>query len=262
MNEIYQVKTSIGKFRVEKTETHLKVGGKRFCVEIRFGQKESELQWLITKDGGCELDNKPIQGSHTVHMLNLSFTLLKLYTYATKVTFLDNSKFDCIFHDGSKTTIFMNKYNYLFHGGTWYDTKMKAVPIDPTQKTLYEETKVLYTDPSVKQPFDFRNPLLQEELSPIYNEVKTWKEFADALHQKYTKEILCRKIAPWYSYALAILTKNRMLPEYWSIDITDLVSVPFTRVSTSQKGGKTRKNYNLYNDEYTMSPTELYNKII
>jgi hypothetical protein len=263
MNEIYQVKTSIGKFRVEKTETHLKVGAKRFCVEIRFGKSQrSELQWLITKDGGCELDDKPIQGSHTVHMLNLSFTLLKRYTDTTHLTFLDNSKFDCSFHDGSKITIFMNKYNYLFHGGTWYDTKMNATPIDPIQTSLYEETKALYIDPSVKQPFDFRNPLLQAELSPIYDEVKTWKEFADALHKKYTKEILCRKISPWYSYAVAILTKNRMLPEYWSIDITDLTDVPFTRVPVSQRGGRTRRQYSLYNGDYTMSPSEIYNKII
>ena len=29
--------------------------------------------------------------------------------------------------------------------------------------------------------------MLQIELSPIYDSVNTWKEFADALHEKYDK---------------------------------------------------------------------------
>jgi hypothetical protein len=40
--ERFYVQTAVGKFRVEKTETHLKVGGRRFCVEIRIS--DSELQ--------------------------------------------------------------------------------------------------------------------------------------------------------------------------------------------------------------------------
>lgn len=259
--EKFYVQTVVGKFRVEKTETHLKVGGRRFCVEIRIS--DSELQWLITKDGGCELDDKPIQGNATIHLLHLSFTLLKLYNDTSHITFLDNSKFDCAFDDGSKTTIFMNKYNYLFHGGTWYDIKTNAFPLDPSQRGMYNETKALYTDPSVKQPFDFRNPILQKELNPIYEQATTWKEFADALYEKYDKEVLCRKIAPWYSYAVAALTKNRMLPEYWVIDISSLTPIPFTRVPSSQKGGRTRKYYALRKPGYhTLSPSELYSKNI
>ena len=34
-NGIYYIKTSVGNFRVEKTSDHLKVGGTRFCVEIK-----------------------------------------------------------------------------------------------------------------------------------------------------------------------------------------------------------------------------------
>jgi hypothetical protein len=265
-SERYTVKTSVGKFRVEKSKDHLKIGGAKFCVEIKcndVNSEESELQWLITKDGGCELDDKPIQGNSTVHLLYLSFTLLKTYGRTRYIHLLDNSKFDCEFEDGTKTTVFMNKYNYLFHGGTWYDTKTNAIPLDPTQKELYTETKSLYTDPSVKkQGFDFRNPLLQAELTPLYEAATTWKEFAEALHAKYNRADLCRKIAPWYSYAVAIFTKNRMLPEYWKIDITELPPIPFTRLSSG--GGKIRKrNYILPSQDYTLlSPSELYSKRI
>ena len=265
-DDAYIVKTAFGKFRVEKTKEHIKVGGSNFCVEIKFSEispELSELQWLITKDGGRELDDKPIHGSDTIHLLYLSFTLLKTYINAKRVTLLDNSKYDCEFVDGSKTTIFMNKYNYLFHGGTWYDIKTHAVPLDPDQQKLYNQTKSLYTDPLAKQPFDFRNPLLEKELSPMYNKAHTWKDFVDELHKVYDKTELCRKIAPWYSFAVAVLTKNRMLPEYWVIDISDIPPVPFKRLPPSG-GHKTRKRvYSLPNQEYILlSPSELYNKHI
>jgi len=242
------VKTSVGTFRVEKTDTHLKVGGKRFCVELKIGTDTSELQWLITKDGGCEIDDVPIHGSSTVHLLNLSFTLLKEYTKGTRVTFLDNSKYDCALENGS-VTIFMNKYSYLFYGGTWYEMKLGAIPIDSTQRAMYNETKALYTDPFAKATFDFGT---QKDLIPIYEEAATWKEFADALHARYKPEELCRKIAPWYLSAVAVLTKYRMLPEYWEIDISD-IAIPYT----VQRGGKTRKYTRLRNTIILRSPNDM-----
>ena len=82
-NEKYNVSTSVGKFKIEKTKTHLRVGGKNFCVEILFQdpkmKEAAELQWLITKNGGCELEDKIIKGDLTVHLLKLSLTLLKIY---------------------------------------------------------------------------------------------------------------------------------------------------------------------------------------
>ena len=249
----YFVKTSVGTFRVEKTATHLRVGGKRFCVELKIGTDTSELQWLITKDGGCEIDDVPIHGSATIHLLNLSFTLLKLYTKGTRVTFLDNSKYDCILGNASTVTIFMNKYSYLFYGGTWYDIKVGAIPIDSTQRDMYNKTKTLYTAPLAKS-FDFGNPILQKELMPIYEQAASWKEFANVLHARYRTEDLCRKIAPWYSSAVAVLTEFRMLPEYWVIDIKD-IALPFTYV---QRGGKTRRYTRERNDVTIQSPSELY----
>jgi hypothetical protein len=261
--ERYNVNTSVGKFKVEKTKTHLRVGGKKFCVEIKFQDSKNpelaELQWIYTKDGGCELDNKMIKGDLTVEMLKLSLTILKLYREVKYVKLLDNSKYDCEYEDGSKKTIFINKYNYLFHGGTWYEKKVNAIPIDPSLKELYEETKPLYTDPSAKPSlYDFKNKLLQEELRPIYESKATWKEFANTLHEIYDSKTLCKKISPWYNDAVEILTKNRMIPEIWIIDISD-INTPFTQIIS---GGKrfTRKKYESYIENFIMSPGELYDK--
>jgi hypothetical protein len=266
-NDNYKVQTSVGIFRVYKTTTHLRIGGNKFCVDIKLYDSGtpafSELQWLITKEGGCELNDKLIQGDSTVHLLNLSLTILKLYREVQFIKLLDNSKYLCEFSDKTTKNIYINKYNYLFHGGTWYDEKMNAVPIDPDLKKLYDETKYLYTDPSAKpQVFDFRNKSLEIELTPIYDSTNTWKEFAELLHKKYDKKTLCQKISPWYEYAVAILTNNRMLPEFWKIDITG-INIPFTRVIVKEGGGRrTRKNkYRLPNNEdYMMSPSELYDK--
>ena len=258
MEEKYIVKTSVGKFRVDKTKTHLRIGGKKFCVEIKLA--DQELQWLITKEGGCELDNIEIQGSKTLHMLNLSFTLLRTYTNTNNIKLLDNSTFDCELADGTKSVIFMNKYSYLFYGGTWYDVKTNAVPIDSSQGALYEETKPLYNDPSIKKPFDFNNPGLQKELTPLYERTNTWKEFADLLHKTYDKENLCRKILPWYMNAVAILTKNRMLPEYWIIDLSKTEVIPYERIAI---GGGTRKKVKYIMPYYNLlSPSELFSKVL
>ena len=266
-NENYNVKTSVGEFKVNKTKTHLRVGGKKYCIEIKLydskNPEEAELQWIITKDGGCELQDKLIQGDSTVHLLKLSFTLLKIYRKIQFVRLLDNSKYVCEFADSTKKSIYINKYNYLFHGGTWYDEKVGAVPIDTSLKTLYEETKPLYTEPLAKPPsFDFRNKILETELTPLYQATTTWKEFADLLHETYDKKTLCQKISPWYEYAVAILTNDRMLPEYWKIDISD-INIPFTQIMTGGASRRTRKKkYIVYHEDYIISPSEMYDKTL
>jgi len=267
-NEVYKVQTSVGIFRVDKTNTHLHVGGSKFCVEIKLYDipEFSELR-LASQDARVAMPLDAKEGD-TVHLLNLSLTLLKLYRKVQFIKLLDNSKYECQIDDKTKKTIYINKYNYLFHGGTWYDEKVGAIPIDPVLKKLYDETKSRYTDPSAKpQSFDFRNKGLEEELTPIYEATTTWKEFADLLHKKYEPKTLCKKVSPWYEYAVAILTNNRMLPEFWKIDISN-INIPFTRV---QEGGRsirkgiTRKSrkYNLPDTEvHLVSPSELYNKIL
>jgi hypothetical protein len=266
-SEKYNVKTSVGLFKVYKTKTHLRVGGKNFCVEILFQDPKmpeaAELQWLITKEGGCELEGKIIQGDNTAHLLKLSLTLLKVYRNVQYVRLLDNSKYDCVIDDKIKKSIFINKYSYLFHGETWYEMKACAIPVDPSLKALYYETKPLYTEPLAKPSvFDFKNTLLNTELTPIYHATKTWKEFADIIHERYDKKTLCKKILPWYESALAILTNDRMLPEYWKIDISD-INIPFTRIMTGGKRNTRKGKYILPSQEhFIVGPSELYNKIL
>jgi hypothetical protein len=266
-SEKYNIKTSVGLFKVHKTQTHLRVGGKKFCVEILLQdpkmQEAAELQWLVIKDGGCELEDKIIKGETTVHLLKLSLTLLKIYRNVQYIRLLDNSKYDCEIDSTTKKTIYINKYNYLFHGETWYEMKANAIPIDPSLKALYYETKPLYTDPLVKPSvFDFKNSLLNIELTPIYQSTTTWKEFADVLHERYDAKTLCKKILPWYESALAILTNDRMLPEYWKIDITD-INIPFTRIMTGGKRNTRKGKYILPSQEhFIVGPSELYHKIL
>jgi len=261
----YKVQTSVGIFRVDKTKTHLRIGGSKFCVEIKLYDSEmpehAELQWLMTKEGGCELNNKLIKGDATVHLLKLSLTILKIYRKVQFIKLLDNSKYDCQIDDKTKKTIYINKYNYLFHGGTWYDEKVGAIPIDSALKNLYDQTKSRYTDPLAKpESFDFRNKGLETELTPMYESTTSWKDFADLLHKQYEPKTLCKKASPWYEYAVAVLTNNRMLPEFWQIDITD-INIPFKRIVAKEGGTRKKRKFILpATEDYTVSPSELYNK--
>ena len=104
---------------------------------------------------------------------------------------------------------------------------------------------------------------MEKELRSLYEKADSWKDFAAALHEKYDRTELCRKIAPWYISAVAIITDMNMIPEYWQIDISKIQPILYTRIN-STAGSKTRKHkYLLPNQEhFILSPSELYEKIL
>jgi hypothetical protein len=212
---------------------------------------------LSTKDDGCEIYDTPIRQKNTQHLLFLSLTLLKSYIDVKRITFLDNSKYECRLSNGSKSIIFMNQYYYLFHGGTWYDLKTGAVPKNPDERVKYEEAKTFFTNPSKKKSFDFRNPSLEKEFGPIYEKAETWREFLDVIYKKRGPDF-CEKILPWYSYATGILADNRLLPGYWVIET--ITPIPFTRIATTRVAiGGSRRKYKKRTETYdVLSPSELY----
>jgi hypothetical protein len=269
--DTYNVKTSTltCTFRIEKSVSYnsytqkynydmLKVGGRKFCVELKFNREEeaeAELQWLSTKDGGCELYDTPIRDKGTIHLLFLALTILKTYINVKRINFLDNSKYDCTLSDGSKSVIFMNQYYYLFHGGTWYDLKTGAIPKNLDEREKYEEGKALF---SKKTQFDFRNPIIEREFRPIYENSRSWREFLDTIY-KNKGDNFCQKIIPWYSHATGILANNRLLPGYWILNLENSLyePIPFTRIVSS--GGTRKKTYKIRADRYDVkTPSELY----
>ena len=261
----YYVKSSVGRFRVEKSASYnpngtvkyhfLKVGGQKFCIEYRFSDTETvELQWIFTEKGGCEMNGVVIKGEKTIHLF-----YLRQYGNFKQIYFIDNSTFPCKLPNGEMEKIYMSKYYLLFHRKTWYEAKLNAYPKFPYDIAIYDRIKANFYDPAHKPAkFYFRNEDLEKILTPIYESYDTWAEFLDAV---YTLPNLCQTIYPWHVFAIMEIKNNEPLPDEWIIDINESTPIiAFKRVSV----GGTRKSRRLpeYKGElsnYIPSPEDIRN---
>lgn len=270
MEGTYFVKTSVGTFRIHHEKAYdyqkkykndfLRIGGKNNCVEYSWDIKtpnEVYLQWLDVERGGCELTNTKIRGPNTIHMFDLSVSILRKYTPVNTIELMDNSKFPCILPNEKRVNIHMNSYNYLFHNGSWYDIKLGAYPKDTIERERYEANKFHHTDPDSKPAqFNFRNDDLNKEFEPLFDSSNTWKEFLDTIYSKYHGNNICNRIYPWYLEATSQLTGGLSLPTIWIIDADKRPEVEYEVVTTG--GGtrrRTRKRRYSYVDD--IGPSEI-----
>jgi hypothetical protein len=269
MDGTYFVKTSVGTFRIHHEKAYdyqqkykndfLRIGGKNNCVEYSWDIKnpsEVYLQWLDVDRGGCEITNKQIRGSNTIHMFDLSVSILRKYTPVSIIELMDNSKFPCILPNEKRVSIHMNSYYYLFHNGTWYDTKLGAYPKDTIEKERYEGNKFRAADPDSKSAqFNFRNDDLNKDFEPLFDSSTTWREFLDKIYTKYRSNTLCARIYPWYLEATSQLTGGLSLPTMWIIEADKRPDVAFELVSSGGSRRMTMKRRYSVADE--IGPSEI-----
>ena len=79
VNIFKKCSTQFGKFNIKLDNTNINVGGRNFCVNIALYENETNLYWLKTDEGGCEITEKEIRGDNTVRMTDLAFSLLRKY---------------------------------------------------------------------------------------------------------------------------------------------------------------------------------------
>lgn len=266
----YFVKTDVGKFKIvynnkDKDFNYLQLGGKNFCVMLRWLKdspynEEVELQWLNTLGMHCEMSGIEIRREKTIHLFQLSITLLKHYNpHVKRITFLDNSKFPCHLPDGSTKMPSLKHFYFLFNQKTWYEAKFGAYPSADREK--YEELKKNFENPKIKRPFRFNNDDLEVILQPLYEESKTWKEF---LNKVSTLENYCSKVYPWYTHGVsAILEAKTMIPDNWIIGVTPEIfpEIPYeTMVSGGGKRG-TRKIQRFQSEMFSIPDTPEMSKV-
>lgn len=247
-----RVKTEVGEFRVivrddttinpmtrleTRIGTAIGVGGNRdICVFMTAldGSDTAKLHNVRTRGLACEVsEKKPIRGPSTVHMVQLAFTLLR--EEAPPVHFVeldDNSEFPCLLEGGKQAGISLALYELAFHQSTWYERHFGAELKNEVLKSLYKKDGFHAPKPPV---FDFKHPVLNEELSPLYSRTGTWVLFFDEL---YKLEGKCKLMLPWYKEALtAILGGISFADQVWRIPLTGPL-VDYSLVPT--KGGVRR----------------------
>lgn len=253
-------KTQFGKFRIKLEDKNIYVGGRNFCVNIVLNEFDTQLYWLKTEEGGCELNEKEIRGDNTIKMVDLAFSLLRiqpprlnsLYNrlddYKRKyyqnikrseVLLLDDSGFTWknTKKDKKYKTNFLKGY-LLIHRKTWYEEKFNAVMCNPEIYLKYrEKANKNFDDPSKKpETFNFINSEAKEKLEPLYKKSTTWGEFINKFVGKYDKEKY-KLMYEWYRYAIYIIFDGVEINQDWKIDISKR---PY--IECGLEGGKTRKN--------------------
>lgn len=220
------------------------VGGKTVCVFIKThtDSTTAELMNLKTKDGGCEIKDRVIRGTSTVHMVLLAFTLAKeVSPHITHIKLRDKSGFICTLPDGSPAGISLSFYELCFHGATYYERHFGARIALPKLQSMYETAKLGFAKP-IDKSFNIDNPSLKLLLDPLVQSSKSWREFFDKIN---IMDYKCGIIQPWYIHALELIMGGFVVGDLpWIIDLSNssyIKQIVYTDISV-RGGSRTRKS--------------------
>ena len=234
-NDIKECSTDFGRFRIKITPDNLLVGGANYCVNIKITEKTTELYWLSTDQGGCELDGKKIKSGETIKMVDLAFSLLrKHFPNRDTITLLDDSGISWEGERHRKYKVNFLKGYLLVHGKTWYEENFNAKMQDDEIFKDYRITADKNFNDPTKKPADFYFGSASETLDPLYKSSKTWGEFIEKMVKKYnsTKYIL---MADWYRQAIYHIFDGKEINQNWKISLKE------RPLYECMKGGSSRK---------------------
>ena len=181
----------------------ISVGGKNTCVFIKTSNEfpEAYLANVITREGGCEINDKKISGNNTIIMIKLAFTIVKeIALHVRTLKLQDTSSFSCELPNNKSFGINLSLYELAFHNATWYERHFNArIPVQSAD-IQYMNAKKGFNEPKPTN-FDFNNNDLNDILMPIYIKTTTWKEFFSEI---YKMEHKCRIMFPWYKEAIML----------------------------------------------------------
>jgi hypothetical protein len=255
------LKTDVGTFRVNISNNEtlsydptvgpvkkllgydIAVGGKNVCVFIKthIDSTTAELLNFKTKDGSCEIHDRVIHGTSTVHMVLLAFTIVKeVSPHITHIKLRDKSGFICTLPDGSPAGISLAFYELCFYGATYYERHFGARITLPELYVLYETAKQGFDKP-IDKTFKIDNASLKILLDPLLQSSSSWREFFDKIHIMTNK---CAVIQPWYIQALELIMNGVVIGDVqWIIDLSNstyIKSISYTDIS-HRGGSNTRK---------------------
>jgi hypothetical protein len=227
------------RFRVKVEPQQIQVGGRNYCVNIALRAHDTYLTWLSTDEGGCELDEKTIRGENTIRMVDLAFSLVRQHhPERTIVTLLDNSG---VSWEGPRRRKF--KVNFLggyllLHRKSWYEEKFGATMENDERYAIYRQMADHHFDDPAKKRDNFSFGSAEKELSPLYQESRTWGEFLEKFIAKYAKRKY-EMMYDWYRQAVYDIFDGLEINQNWKIDIQRR---PMYRCLAQEGGrGKTRK---------------------
>lgn len=244
----------------------INIGGRyNKCITISIPSKSNTTETSgiiasIEKKDGCSFDTA--QPGFSQHLLLLGLTIARdINPTVKRFTFDDCSHVNCEMPDKTIIPMSLRNLHIAFHGKSWYEYYFDAKRQYNHEE--YRKRVMNFYNPEKKPTtFDFKNPELNEILTPYYNTSTTWSEFFHTIEEKY-KSKKCAVVYPWLMQALYIIFDGNMFDDMkWYIDVeenaaknkTPFVSFMAYHVRNQQGAGrrttKRRSNRTSY-PEYT-----------
>ena len=213
--------TNFGRFRIKIDDTSVRVGGGNYCVNIALKGALTELSWLSTAEGGCELDGVKIHGQDTIKMVDLAFSLLrKYYPERNSILLLDDSGISWPGPRRTKIKINFIKGYLLLHRKTWYEEKFDARMVKEEAYTRYRHMVDNNFDDPTKKPEEFDFGSASDVLTPLYRDSRTWGEFLKKFINQVDNTKKYEMMYDWYRHAILYIFEGEDINQYWKIDVT------------------------------------------
>lgn len=177
------------------------------------------LLW-VKSDESCSME-KYIEKGFVQHMVNLAITIARdINPSLERINFDDDSGFMCSLPDHTRAKVSMREFHIAFHGASWYEYYFDAKLVKDHK--IYLEKKGNMDIKKYKpESFNFVNEELQEILDPIYASTDTWREFFQAIQEKFGNK-KCAVIYPWIRNALYNIFESPIFMDpKWVIELEE-----------------------------------------
>jgi hypothetical protein len=207
----------------------INIGGRyNKCVTISIPSNSTETSGIIAsieKKDGCAFDTEPPHPSRqpgfSQHLLLLGLSVARKLNPAVKRFYFDDcSHVNCEMPDKTIIPISLRNLHIAFHGTSWYEYYFDAKR-QHNHEEYRKRVNNLYNPEKKPTIFDFKNPELNELLTPFYTASATWSEFFHTIEEKY-KAKKCAVVYPWLMQSLYIIFDGNMFDDMkWYIDIEE-----------------------------------------
>lgn len=232
--EYYQIKTSYAHYYAQVWQQYpnihkVYVGGKKKCVSFSVYLDLGEEPNIdgLGYDQACNTSMDHIKGKGTVHLLKCAMAfVVQLYAYLglSKFKFNDSSFIQC----DKNYVMRLQDYYLTYHGGTWYEVKMGAVPCDVDVETYKSDKEALRKFLGSKLPIDALHKFPQG-FKAMYEQCSSLREFLGMI-----KDYDCLVFKPWLGF---IVTQHihYIRDMEWIVEVDLDVKIEFARVKEKPK---------------------------
>jgi hypothetical protein len=154
---------------------------------------------IATSETHPEKQERLLRGTKAVILMNLAFTILKEEAPHIHTLEFEDTSTLCCEMDDKPYQISLALFELAFFQMTWYERWFGARLLTDSAQSAYLLSKEGFSKKQKPEQFSFQNKYLDELLTPLYEQTKSWAEFFKELYP-INKKI--KILLPWHKQAL------------------------------------------------------------